>query len=59
MQTYNLAEPVHFDGDDSLERFEIDFPKGDVTPKSEREEKVLEHLVTLGVATRKRKGKED
>jgi hypothetical protein len=53
--TYVLQGPIHHEGDDpySLEHIELDFPAGDVTPSSEREEAVLELLVVLGLAKRK------
>lgn len=51
MKSYELAEPVHHEGDFLGERFEVDFPAGKVTPKAERDEHVLEHLVSVGLAT--------
>ena len=46
--------PVHVEMADTFgERFEADFKPGKVTPKSEQEEAALEHLVAVGMATKK------
>lgn len=50
-KTYSLETDVVTEMPDAFgERFECKFKAGSVTPKSEREEYALDHLVMLGYA---------
>lgn len=53
MATYELKTSVHVSGALPLgERYDLDFPAGECTPKSEAEEHALELLVAQGLAER-------
>ena len=55
--TYQVPEAVHAELVDAFaERFTLDVKAGAHAPKNEREEFALEHLVSLGLAT---KGEEE
>lgn len=51
MARYHLAEPVHLETThDTHGPIELEFPAGDVEPRSEQEEAALLHLVGIGLA---------
>lgn len=55
---FSLPEAVHYDGDDGMGgRCELELTAGEHTAKSERDEYVLNHLASLGLAKAKAKPK--